>query len=238
MQEQLTAIEDAASALGVSDLVLVSTDVFVTALCYVGSKSLSHVLSGIERCKERLLSIGLANESARRQIISSVLDYWSERPGVGVNIIDKLLNYTILTPISVFQWVFLDKFDQGNLLAQAYAYEMVANTMAKVTNRVRQIVKARNQAGLPAPQIAMLDGTLTKETQQMKELFLLLEDTLSKSSEDIADHLNGHEVDHESNSEALQDWKRKWLAVFRRKLRIEEIWIDEAGASYTGNVLE
>ncbi|KAL8817598.1 MAG: hypothetical protein Q9223_003590 [Gallowayella weberi] len=101
LQPHLSSIESEASELGVADPLIPSTDAYMTAICFIGSKSLSHVLSCIERCKERLLSLGPQSEAARRQIITSVLEYWAEKPGVGVNVVDKLLNYTILTPLSV-----------------------------------------------------------------------------------------------------------------------------------------
>ena len=168
-----------AAAQGVSDPLIPSTDAYVTAICFLGSKSLSHTLALIERCKDRLLSIGPASEPARRQIITSVMEYWTDKPGIGVNIIDKLLNYTILTPSSVVLWALgPDKVGNGEQLTKAFVYEMVASTVAKVTNRVRQIVSARYAVGLPAEQVALLDEALTKDRAGMSELFKLTEDAL------------------------------------------------------------
>ncbi|KAL8701250.1 MAG: hypothetical protein Q9224_000595, partial [Gallowayella concinna] len=169
LQPHLSSIESEASELGVADPLVPSTDAYMTAICFIGSKSLSHVLSCIERCKERLLGLGPRSEAARRQIITSVLEYWIEKPGVGVNVVDKLLNYTILTPLSVVTWALSDKIGKGKILTHAHVYEMVASTMHKVTNRVRQIVIARNQVGLPKEQKDVLDETLEKETAQMRE---------------------------------------------------------------------
>ena len=44
----------------------------------IGSKSLSHVLSIIDRCRDRLLRIGERSDAARRQIITSVFDFWAD----------------------------------------------------------------------------------------------------------------------------------------------------------------
>ncbi|KAL9108944.1 MAG: hypothetical protein Q9227_006340 [Pyrenula ochraceoflavens] len=207
-----------------SDPLLISTDAYVTAISYVGSKSLSHMLSCIERCKDRLLSIGAQSPAARRQILSSVFDYWRDQPGVAVNIIDKLLNYTILTPRCVVEWALQDRLDGGKALAQAYAYEMVSNTTTKVTKRVEQIVRAVRRPGLPEDQVEMLKETLERERGEMKTLFAEIEDALVG----VADGGVMAEVGLEGEEgEMVKSWAVRWLRVFRRKLAVEEGWIAE-----------
>src|SRR6266536_4975885 len=129
MQSIIDSIESQAAAQGVEEPLISSTDTFVTCICFIGAKSLSHFLSCIERCKDRLLAIGPRSPAARRQIITTVMEYWKFSPGIGVNIIDKLLNYTILTPMSVVEWVLRDQVDSGGILSRHYVYEMVASTM-------------------------------------------------------------------------------------------------------------
>ncbi|KAL8734476.1 MAG: hypothetical protein Q9166_001375 [cf. Caloplaca sp. 2 TL-2023] len=227
LQPHLSSIESQASELGVTDPLIPSTDAYMTAICFIGSKSLSHVLSCIERCKERLLALGPQSELARRQIITSVMEYWAEKPGVGVNVVDKLLNYTILTPLSVVNWALADNIGKGKILTHAHVYEMVASTMHKVTNRVRQIVIARNQVGLPVEQKAILDETLAKEQAQMKELFVTVEDSLAGVASGIVDEM-AESRDQDTEGEAmLRGWGERWLRVFRRKMAVEEAWIAE-----------
>ena len=125
IQPIIAAIEEQARMLNDHDPIVQSTDAFVTSICYVGAKSLSHVLSCIERNKERLLSVGPFSSLARRQIITSVMEYWADQPGVAINIIDKLLNYTILTPLSVIEWALLDNLAAGKILAKTHVYEMI-----------------------------------------------------------------------------------------------------------------
>ena len=223
----IDAIQDLAIDQGLSDILVPSTDAYVTSICFLGSKSLSHVLSCIERCKERLLEIGASSEPARRQIITSVMAYWAEKPGVGVNIVDKLLNYTILTPMGVIEWVLVDQLARGNILTHAHIYEMVASTVHKVTNRVRQIAIARNQRDLPADQKALLDETLDKERVEMRRLFTLLEDALSGVAEGSADAMAESADQDEEVEELLRGWGRRWLRVFRRKMAVEEAWVLE-----------
>jgi nuclear cap-binding protein subunit 1 len=227
IQEQITAIQDLASERGVPDPLVPSTDAYVTSICFLGSKSLSHVLSCIERCKERLMSISSASDLARHQIISSVMEYWAEKPGTGVNIVDKLLNYAILTPLSVVEWALVQKLERGNILIRTHVHELISSTAFKVTNRVRQVVTARNQPGLPADQVAILDETLEKDRGQMAALFALIEDAILGIAEGGTDAM-AEDGDHDEQWEAmLRSWGRRWLRVFRRKKAVEEAWLQE-----------
>ena len=227
IQAILDHIQETASSLGIDDALIPSTDAYVTAVCYLGSKSLSHVLSQVERSKERFLAIGPQSEAARRQIISSVMEYWHEKPGVGVSIVDKLLNYTILTPASVVQWALSDKLGKGNILAKAHVYEMIATTLAKVTTRVRQIVIARIAPELVAEQRANLGQTLTREREAMGDLFTLIEDALIGVA-DGSNDVMAEGADQDTEEEAfIREWAQRWLRVVRRKRVVEEASVSE-----------
>ncbi|KAK2781393.1 hypothetical protein FQN53_000584 [Emmonsiellopsis sp. PD_33] len=229
IQPHLASIQIQAKEHGVPEPLVPATDAFVTAICYVGSKSLSHVLSCIERSKERLLAIGPQSPAARRQIITSVLEYWADQPGIGINIIDKLLNYTILTPLSVIEWALVDHLSGGEILAKPYVYEMVAATMGKVTNRLRQIVAARVQPALFEPQLSVLDETLTKERGEMQAMFRLIEDSLVSVANGTDDQMmEWGEGREREEKELVQEWGRRWLRVFKRKSAVEEAFIGEA----------
>lgn len=227
IQPVINSIEEQATSLGTTDPLLESTDAFVTSLCFVGSKSLSHVLSCIERSKDRLLAIGPKSTIARRQIITSVMEYWADQPGIAINIIDKLLNYTILTPLSVAEWVLLDNIEAGKILSKAFVYEMVAATVGKVTNRIRQIVLARTQPGLVEPQLSVLDETLTREKGDMQALFKLIGDTLVAVASGSNDQMLENDRE-EAEQEIIQQWGKRWLRVFRRKSAVEEAFISDA----------
>lgn len=218
-------IHQQALDMNLGDPLVVSTDAYVTAICYIGSKSLSHVLSSIERCKERLLAIAPASPAAQKQIIDSVMGYWKDQPGIGVNIVDKLLNYTILSPTSVVEWAVTQ---QGGRLSLAFVFEMISATVGKVTKRVRQVVIAKNAHGLLPEQKALLDGTVVRERKSMKDLFDLMEDALvgwatgSKDQQVETGDLGG-EVDA-----MVRHWGERWLRVFRRKFAVEEAWFLES----------
>lgn len=211
-----------------SDPDLVVVDAFATTICYVGSKSLSHVLSFIERNKTRLLELSTCHPLAKHQIISSVVAYWqSVQPGIAVTIVDKLLNYAILTPESVIEWALgPERLRGGRGLAESWVYEMVSHTVRKVTNRVGQIVSARMQAQLKPAVASELESTLVAETERMRSLFAIVDDALKGIAEGFDDALleggEGMTEDDDETKTALRLWGIKWRRVFARKLAVEE----------------
>lgn len=230
VQETINKIHEQALEQGIADVLVPSTDAFVTAICRLGAKSLSHVLSCIERGKERLLNIAQESEPARRQIVASVVEYWKDQPGVAVRIIDILLNYTILAPMTVVQWVFGDHLGAGEALSESWVFEMVSNTVAKVTNRNRQIASARFQKGLPAEQVEMVEATLTKDRDNARELFKYIEDAVRGVSEGAADRLIEKETSGELSAEdgqLIRSWGKRWHTVFIRKAAVEESVVGE-----------
>lgn len=229
IQPVIDQIHTQAESIALAEPLLSSTDAYVTAICYIGSKSLSHVLSCIERCKERLLSIGSTSETARRQIITSVMAYWADQPGIGVNIVDKLLNYTILTPLSVVEWALVDDSRAGDKLAESYVFEMVAGTVQKVTNRVRQIVASRNVPGLEHEQRMAIDETLLRERAAMKDMFKVMEDELVSWASGSKDEAIEAGLGDTSDEALIRRWGLRWLRVFRRKMAVEEAFLVDAG---------
>lgn len=227
IQTVLDSVQTFAASQGVEDPLVPSTDVYMTCICHVGSKTLSHVLSSIERCKERLLAIGPQSSAARRQIISSVMSYWAFQPGTAVNIIDKLLNYTIITPMSVIEWALHDRLDAGRALAQSHTFEMVSATMGKVTNRVRQIVAARNDVHLDAEQLAVLDETLVRERQSMRDLFAAIEEAVAGVAAGADDGMI-ERYDDGAEVALIRAWGERWTRVWRRKAAVEEASVGEA----------
>ncbi|EAQ85912.1 hypothetical protein CHGG_07165 [Chaetomium globosum CBS 148.51] len=203
------------------DALVASTDVFVTCVLHVGSKSLSHVLAAIERTKDRLADAGAASDAARSQIISATMAYWSAHPGVALSIIEKLLNYSILTPETVITWALVSRAGntRGEALSVSHVYEMVFNTVIKVTGRVRQLVAK--------PALAAEDED---EIKAMRALFAAIEDALASWASGSKDEMiESSETEANSEGEKLvRSWGARWLRVFRRRAAIEEAFLVEA----------
>jgi nuclear cap-binding protein subunit 1 len=145
------------------------------------------------------------------------MEYW----------IDKLLNYTILMPMSVIEWALVDHVEGGVVLSETWLYEMIAGTVGKVTNRVRQIVAALRRPGLPEEQVGLLKETLEREMGEMKALFGSIDDALLSLREGSQDQMM--EADSQSQDERplVRVWAARWMRVFQRKYAVEENWIKE-----------
>ncbi|KAL2152524.1 hypothetical protein VTH82DRAFT_5708 [Thermothelomyces myriococcoides] len=213
------------------DALVASTDVFVTCVLHVGSKSLSHVLAAIERTKDRLADAGAASDAARSQIITATMAYWSAHPGVALRIIEKLLNYSILTPETVINWALVGRTGstRGEALSVAYIYEMVFNTVVKVTNRVRQLV-TKPSSSASAEDAGEEAATRDREIKAMRALFATIEDALSSWATGTKDEMiEASEGEGNSESERMvRRWAERWLRVFRRRAAIEEAFLAEA----------
>jgi len=208
------------------DPLVASTDVFVTSVLHVGNKSLSHVLAAIERTKERLIDAGAASDAARTQIISAVMTYWSAHTGVALYIIEKLLNYSIIVPSAVINWALINYAGatKGEALSKAHMYELVFNTVMKVTGRVRQVALRPDD-----------NESKDAEIGAMRELFRAIEDALVSWASGNKDEMVEMDIGNgegKSEREAhLGRWGERWLRVFRRRAAIEEAFLLEAAKS-------
>lgn len=206
----------------------VTRDAYVTVICHIGAKSLSHVLSCIERTKETLLALGTEHPDARRQIVGSVLNYWKDQPGIGANVVDKLLNYSIISPLSVVEYALHDAGPEA--LSQVHAWEMVATTINKVNNRLRQILAAKDSVlgaeGVLPEQIAVFEETLRSAKEEQELILKVVTERLGRLRElEDDDDLDGA-VDVESRA-WVQWWAKGWLKAFMRKFGVQ----DEAAAA-------
>ncbi|KAF2750353.1 hypothetical protein M011DRAFT_418250 [Sporormia fimetaria CBS 119925] len=228
-KEVITRIQEQASQQGVADPLVPAADAFMTAICRAGAKSLSHVLSCIERGKEQLLSIANESEAARRQIAASVVEYWKDQSGVAVRIIDLLLNYTVLTPMAVVQWALGDHLGAGEALAKAWVFEAVFNTVLKVTKRNRSIIVARLSADLPQDQLPLVEATLAKDRDNARELFKYIEDTLrglAQGGDTLLEAESSGAVSAD-DGKLIRAWAVRWHRVFTRKAQVEEAVVGE-----------
>lgn len=184
------------------------------------------------------MTLSTSSPSARHQIITSVIGYWSAvQPGIAVTIVDKLLNYTILTPSSVIEWALSsERLNGGRLLTESWIYEMITRTSDKVTNRVRQIVNARLQPGHSPEQVEMLESTLATERDNMRNLFATIDDALVAVADGSADQVlqggPGMLEPSEEDRALLRLWGTKWRRVFARKLAVEDSVIVEGAKNF------
>jgi nuclear cap-binding protein subunit 1 len=236
IQPYIDAIQEQASSLGLDPL-LASTDVYMTAMCHNGAKSVSHITAAMDRSKTRLQEARQASPGVGRQIVEAVVTYWKDQPGNAVNIVDKLLNYNIILPDSVIEWALgPGSLSNGAVLSQAWRYEIVAKTMTKVTGRVQEIAQAKVKLEVEndyepteklQQSIPQVNDILDAERPAMRQLFATIDDAVSGVSAGAAD---GFLETPQSDEDAalIKTWGEKWLRTFRRKLAVVEARVSEA----------
>lgn len=222
------SVTQQATEVGISDPLLTITDIYTTAILHIGAKSLSHVLSTVDRCKDRLVAMGQENTAVQRQIITSVMAFWKEYPGTAVKIVDKLLNYGIIQPMSIIVWALTDSIDRGRILASSQVYELVDTTMTKVKNRVHQLLDARNNLKMNYVQRQEVDNMLPREREAMRQLFTAIEDAVAGVAAGAQDEMIERFDDGEGEMETIKFWGAKWARTWRRKAAVEETISGEA----------
>lgn len=140
-----------------------------------------------------------------------------------MSIVQKLLNYAVLTPFSVVDWALVASSPSngtqgGESLAKAHVYEIVSSTVTKVTARVRQDFTA---ADVPPEQ-------REKDAASMKDMFRSMNDALASWAGGNKDEqMEGG--DGSSDREAMiRRWGQRWLRVFQRRQALEEAFLLEA----------
>jgi len=185
------------------------------------------------------LAIGQESPEARRQIVRSVMAYWADQPGVGANVVDKLLNYSVLTPSSVVEWALCDAGHAA--LSQNHIWEMVSTTVNKVNNRVRQIIAARPSLSMGEAEDeeystvwAAYEATLDSAKVEQKQIA----GTVLRTLREIADgkwveggddevFLNMDDKQGEEYKHWMRWWGIQWLKAFARRYTIEGVIGDD-----------
>jgi nuclear cap-binding protein subunit 1 len=105
---------------------------------------------------------------------------------------------------------------------------MISATMFKVSNRMRQIVRARDEADLSEEQKGLLDETLVRERQTMRDLFNAIIEAVmtiaNAAQDDMIERFDGDSAEQT----LLQQWGARWARVWRRKMAVEEAIVSEA----------
>ncbi|RUP49695.1 hypothetical protein BC936DRAFT_141787 [Jimgerdemannia flammicorona] len=111
-------------------------EVLVQCVLLLGSKSFSHVLNVVERYLSVLQSLNTTAE-ARLHTVKIVASFWRNNTQFLGILLDKLLNYRVVDPVSVIAWIF--EQEQIENFGRSFLWEILKNTLNKVISRVAQI---------------------------------------------------------------------------------------------------
>ncbi|KAI8831872.1 armadillo-type protein [Chytridium lagenaria] len=118
---------------------------FVENLLVVGSKSFSHCLNIVER-NLKLLQHFSKHPQDRRDVVSIVLDFWKDHSQFGELVLDKLMNYRIIDPLSVVEVVTMEKHAEA-LMWRWQTWPVLVNAITKANRKCVQIRKKLEEVG-------------------------------------------------------------------------------------------
>jgi nuclear cap-binding protein subunit 1 len=196
-------------------------DVLATSIAWVGSKSLSHFLAIVERSKTLLLKL-METEGVQSQMISSVLEFWQHQAGTAATIILKLVNYEVLTPTGIIHWAFNAGVNGGRNLGKVYMWEIVTGVLAKVSNKVLEVVRLARTPGLDEAKRAEIRAVLDVELETLRKLYAEAKLFLKAVQ---AGNAPSAVVTSEEDGALIRVWAAKWAWVLDRREKVNEMWI-------------
>lgn len=227
---QKASKEDMMDVLAKVEGRLQQIDVLVTTATSVGSKSLSHFLNVVERTKDVFVELvgeeASLKPEAEKQIVKSILEFWTHTPGNGVMVVDKLLNYLLVSPDAVVEAVLADLgsvTDAGRVLSKGWAWEMVERVLGKVVGRVRGVVAAYRKPGLEDAKRDEIHKVLDSEVLRLNTLVELVIERVAA----IAELVPAIEALTDEEKTLVTSWCAKWRVAVKRRGDVEVQWVKE-----------
>ncbi|KND02543.1 uncharacterized protein SPPG_03001 [Spizellomyces punctatus DAOM BR117] len=112
-------------------------EALVQCVMQQGSKSFSHVLNVVERYLTVLRDYN-GTEEARSHTVRIIVDFWKDNTQFLEIILDKLMNYRVVTPKSILSWA-LDPSVLDSHYTRFHLWSIVRTTLAKVNFKIAQI---------------------------------------------------------------------------------------------------
>ncbi|KAG5437801.1 hypothetical protein PCANB_000515 [Pneumocystis canis] len=119
----------------------------VQCVLHLGARSFSYALNTIERNLPGLRARCNANEKSRRQTIDIIIKFWKNQPGIGVTLINKFLNYSIIDTISIIEWVLLDA--DIEYISKSFTWELIKMALDKLNFKVTHTKDYLKSTNLP-----------------------------------------------------------------------------------------
>ncbi|OLL22272.1 Nuclear cap-binding protein subunit 1 [Neolecta irregularis DAH-3] len=224
--QQLVHIETRAREEGLENPEFESLEILVQIVLYLGEMSFSHALNNIERNLQPLIQKCNANQQARRHTISVVMDFWKFQPSIGAILLDKLLNYTVLTPLSVIEWLLVDSTFADRAFAWEISFKTIDKVNARVTRLSTQVSNLETQEMQNEPQREHFERakkTLAGTQAEQKEVFIMLVEKFPGLIEKLKEK-DDSEMSTEDGGPWGEWWGKQWMKViFRRVMPMPEV---------------
>jgi len=111
----------------------------VETIQHLGSRSFSHFLNATERYLDVLRHVS-ADAAARKVLLDAIQSFWRRSSQMRLLTIDKYLQYGILEPIDVVEWLFDDESSSSDSAGDGWTdydkWDLLRMTLDKVVGRV------------------------------------------------------------------------------------------------------
>ncbi|KAK9461274.1 MIF4G like-domain-containing protein [Lipomyces oligophaga] len=174
--------------------------IFLSAVLSLGSRSLSHAESWIERSQEVLNAL-FDTANAQQEAVGIVFTFWGEQIGSALQVVRKLLDREIISPLALVEWVLVSQTSQ--VLTKVYSWELLEFA----------VNKCRVNYSKPDVEVEM-----EKSGSRDKDLELILIAVIRELSRtDARDLKLGDTEPSEDSVRWLRWWKEGMLRAFLRK---------------------
>ncbi|KAK9495157.1 MIF4G like-domain-containing protein [Lipomyces doorenjongii] len=186
-------------------------EIFVTAIVHLGARSLSHVESWIERTLPvlRVVCPEKGGESHRR-VVKIIFKYWKDQTGTAVQVVKKLMNHKVITPLSVVEWILLDS-DVGTF-SKGYSWELLGFAIDKAKLQIKEVEAVPRTIEDEDGDTKLLADEKLKEIDDSIET---LKNTLNHIFVTIVKEL-ARPVQGDAKNEETVRWQRWWKEGFLR----------------------
>ncbi|KAK9449379.1 MIF4G like-domain-containing protein [Limtongia smithiae] len=103
-------------------------EIYVTAIVHLGSRSLSHVVTWIERGLPLLTKL-LSEAHAQRRALACIFEFWGRQDGVALQVAKKFVGKEVVSPQSLLEWILIDA--GLPCLSRDYSWELLCFAIAR-----------------------------------------------------------------------------------------------------------
>ncbi|KAK9249083.1 MIF4G like-domain-containing protein [Lipomyces tetrasporus] len=185
-------------------------EIFITAIVHLGARSLSHVESWIERSLSVLKSVCPERDAERqRQVVKIIFNYWKDQPGTAVQVVKKMMNRKVITPLSVVEWVLIDSVVDS--LSRGYSWELLGFAIDRAKLLIKEATALRaaetEEGGskpLEVGRLKEIDDSIETLNTTLHHIFVTIVKELSRP------------VQGDAKNEENIRWQRWWKEGFLR----------------------
>ncbi|KAK9465113.1 MIF4G like-domain-containing protein [Lipomyces arxii] len=214
--EVFEKVRSKCAELGNSDADSVIREIVITAILHSGARSLSHVDTWVDRCLTHLKKLYPEDDlKSQRDAVKYVFNFWEDQTGTAVQVVKKLMNYGIITPLSVAEWIVIDS-DVGNL-SRGYSWELLGFALDKAKFFIAEAERTlrfrsddedlESVEPVPDEESKAIDEKVASAKAKLDLIFVTIVKELSRP-------VNGDST-NEQTIETVR-WKRWWKDGFLR----------------------